>query len=139
MTESRAGSAVIGLNLGTKLSRYLIVGGVAALTEWSLFAMLHFRFGIDYLLAAALAFVVALAVNYVLSLRFVFVGGRHRKELELFLVLTVSLVGVGVNLGVLVLLVEAFSVHVMLSKIVGTGAGFFWNFFARHWWVFHRH
>ena len=124
--------------LVNKLMRYFVVGGVAALTEWSVFAVLHFGTGTNYLISAVVAFAIALAVNYVLGLQLVFEGGRHHRRTEVMLVVFVSLLGVAINLGVLALLVEAFSIHAMIAKIAGTGAAFFWNFFARHWWVFQR-
>ena len=55
--------------------RYFVVGGVAALTEWSVFAILHFGTGTNYLISAVVAFAIALAVNYVLHLQLVFEGG----------------------------------------------------------------
>jgi putative flippase GtrA len=123
--------------LVTSLFRYGVVGGVAALTEWAVYALFLYTLGFNYLVAALVAFVVATAVNYVLSLRFVFRGGRHRRLKEATLVYVVSTIGLGINLSVLYICVAQLGMHEMISKIIGTGFAFLWNFSARHVWVFH--
>lgn len=121
-----------------KLSRYFVVGGVAAIVEWLTFAGLYYAMVADYVGSAVLAFAVAWTVNYWLSLKFVFIGGRHSRTLEALYVALVSIVGAGVNIGAMVVLVEWFGMPVMPAKIFGTGASFFWNFLIRHFWIFAR-
>jgi putative flippase GtrA len=56
-----------------------MVGNVAVLTEWAVFASLLYLISFGYLMSAVIAFFVATTVNYVLSLIFVFYGGRHTR------------------------------------------------------------
>jgi len=121
-----------------KLSRYFVVGGVAAIVEWLSFAALFYQASVNYVVSAVLAFAVAWAVNYWLSLKFVFTGGRHPKQLEALYVGLVSMVGAGINIGAMVMLVEWAGLPVMPAKIIGTGATFFWNFLVRHFLIFER-
>jgi len=121
-----------------KLSRYFVVGGVAAIVEWLMFAVLFYVASMAYVLSAVLAFAVAWAVNYWLSLKFVFTGGRHPRQLEALYVVLVSIAGAALNIGAMVLLVEWFGLPVMPAKIIGTGTTFFWNFLVRHFWIFER-
>jgi putative flippase GtrA len=60
--------------LVASLLRYSLVGGVAALTEWLVYALFLYQIGLNYLLSALVAFAVATAVNYGLSLVYVFQG-----------------------------------------------------------------
>ncbi len=132
-------AVAINRKLLEKMVRYFLVGGIAALVDWVMFALMHFVLELNYVLSAVLAFVFALAVNYVLGLKMVFTGGRHRRETEILLVTLVSIAGAGINVGTLVVLVEGFAWHTMIAKVAGTGAAFLWNFYARHRWIFHPH
>ncbi len=121
-----------------KLSRYFVVGGVAAIVEWAAFAALFYRTPMDYVMSAVVAFTLAWLVNYALSLKFVFASGRHPRQLEILYVAVVSIVGAGINIGAMVVLVEWLGLPVMPAKIIGTGTTFFWNFLLRHYWIFAR-
>jgi putative flippase GtrA len=115
-----------------------MVGGVAALTEWLVYALFLYQIGLNYLLSALVAFAVATTVNYGLSLAYVFQGGRHHRFKEAVLVYVVSTIGLAINVAALYVSVEHFDVHPMFAKIIGTGCAFLWNFSARHAWVFHH-
>ncbi len=116
--------------------RYVGVGGTAALVEWMSFAFLIGPPQLHYLAAAAASFIVATAVNYVLSTRFVFVRGRHPAHKELFLLYLVSAIGLVINLLLMSFFVGRLSFSAMPAKITATGIVFFWNFGARKFWVF---
>ena len=55
--------------------RYFVVGGVAACVDFGLFFVAVMWFGVDWFPAAAVSFVAATAVNYLLSVVFVFESG----------------------------------------------------------------
>ncbi len=55
-----------------QLFRYTFVGGVAFIVDFSSLFVLTDFFGIYYLISAALAFILGLATNYVLSIIWVF-------------------------------------------------------------------
>src|SRR5215212_3811485 len=82
-----------------KIARYFVVGGIAALLDFGLFGILLFAFGKQYWFgAAAISFVAATAINYVLSIKIVFSQGvRFSRTNEILLVFLVSFVGLGVN------------------------------------------
>ena len=120
----------------SKFTRYFFVGGFSALTEWCAFASLVYLAQVNYVLSGVLSFLIATGVNYVLSLRFVFDERRYRQEMEIALIYVVSIIGAGINIGIMVVLVEMFSVHTMLAKILGTGSAFLWNFLTRYLWIF---
>ena len=119
------------------IARYFVVGGVAACVDVGLF-MLFARFlGLPYQPVAAATFVLATLVNYLLSVRFVFVSGvRFGRKSEIVLVYAVSAVGLGLNALMLWAGVEAAHASLLASKLAATATVFFWNYFARRHFVF---
>lgn len=120
-----------------KIVRYALVGGVAAGVDFALFALFAGLLGLNYLWVAAGSFLVATAVNYLLSVRHVFVSGvRFRRETEIAMVFLVSGVGLLLNQVFLWLCVETLGLGLLVSKILATGSVFLWNFGARNYFVF---
>lgn len=119
-----------------KAMRYFLVGGAAALVEWGTFAVLVYGLAAPLALSAVIGFVTATLANYLLSLRFVFVGRAHRRLVEVTLVYAVSGVALVVNFVVFIGLVESAGIEPMLGKIVGTGVAFGVNFLLRYVLVF---
>lgn len=119
-----------------QLFSYFIVGGVAALVEWSSFYFLNFIASLNYLLSVALAFLLATGVNYLLCIFFVFDRGRHPLHLESFLIYFVS--GIGLLLNVLLMFGMHGMLHIpaMQAKIISTGLVFIWNFMSRKVFIF---
>ena len=70
-----------------RIGRYFVVGGVAACMDIGLFMLFAQHYAFPYLRVAAATFVFATLVNYVLSVRFVFMSGvRFRRRWEIALV-----------------------------------------------------
>lgn len=117
---------------------YALVGAAASLSDWFMFGMAHDVFGVHYVAAAAMSLVAATLLNYVLSVRYVFMSGRFRRSLEIFLVYSVSTVGMGLNIGLMVLFVELSGLAPLAAKMAATCLVFSWNFLARRYLVFGR-
>lgn len=119
------------------IARYFVVGGIAACVDIGLFMLLARGMGLPYQPVAAATFVLATLVNYVLSVRFVFVSGaRFGRKSEIALVYVVSAVGLGINALMLWAGVEIAHASLLVSKLAATGTVFFWNYFARRHLVF---
>ena len=120
-----------------RIARYFVVGGVAACVDIGLFMLFAQYFGLPYLRVSAASFVVATLVNYLLSIRFVFVSGqRFRRRWEVALVFLVSGIGLVLNQAILAFCVESLKLSLLFSKLAATGVVFFWNYFARRVLVF---
>jgi putative flippase GtrA len=120
-----------------RIARYFAVGGVAACVDIGLFMLFAQHFGLPYLRVSAASFVVATLVNYLLSIRFVFVSGkRFRRRWEVALVFLVSAIGLVLNQAILAFCVESLALSLLFSKLAATGVVFFWNYFARRVLVF---
>jgi putative flippase GtrA len=125
-------------DIGRKFQRYFLVGGASALVDWLFFSVFLYLAGFHYLLAGTGSFVFATAMNYVLSVRYVFDNGRYSRRKEVALVYLVSGISILINLGVLSGLIEFMAMHPLLAKVFGTASAFGWNFGARYFWIFKR-
>ena len=120
-----------------KLARYFGVGATAAAVDISLFTLFAGHFGYNYLIVGTITFVLATAVNYMLSVRFVFESGiRFARHHEVLLVFGISAVGLALNQLVLYLGIGVLRMDLLLSKLAATGAVFGWNYTARSRFVF---
>jgi putative flippase GtrA len=120
-----------------RLFRYLLVGGTAALLDWSLFWVLAVLVGIHYLLAACLSFIAATLLNYVLSILHVFESeARFTRNQEVALVFFVSAIGLAINQLAMWIFVGLLGFKLLLSKITATGIVFGWNYTVRAHYVF---
>ena len=122
--------------LSRQFIRYVAVGGTAALVEWISFYGCNYLLSLHYLLAVAIAFVLATGTNYALSILFVFTQGRHSIRLEAFLVYLVSGVGLLMNMVLMWGMHGLLDIHAMLSKIIATGIVLIWNFTSRKLFIF---
>lgn len=102
-----------------------------------LFMLFAGYLGLPYLRVAAATFVLATLVNYVLSIRFVFLSGtRFGRGWEVFLVFAVSAVGLALNQAILAAAVELGHFPLFLAKVTATAMVFFWNYLARRHFIF---
>ena len=135
--RSGASSSTTFFAEGRSLARYFAVGGAAACVDIGLFMLFAGALGLPYLRVAAATFVLATLVNYLLSVRFMFVSGqRFRRRWELALVYAVSAVGLALNAAILWVAVEVAGLGLLAAKLTATGMVFFWNYIARRRFVF---
>ena len=118
--------------LAIQLLRYMVAGGVAFVADVAVLALLTQGLGVHYLIAAAVAFLLGMAINYAISVRWVF---KYRSvdnpRYEQLLFLTIGLIGLLMN--ELVLLVGTHWLHwfYLHSKLLATTVVLGWNFGAR--------
>lgn len=124
--------------LHSTLLRYIGVGGTAAIVDLGVFQTLSIILPAwHYLLCSTISFLIATWVNYLLSIRFVFLSGaQYGRSGEITLVYLVSLLGLAVHHATFYYAVEFLSLPILLGKISGMGCAFFWNFSSRRYWIF---
>jgi putative flippase GtrA len=122
-----------------QLFRYLFVGGGAFLVDFgSLYVFTEFA-GLHYLMAAALAFLLGLFTNYLLSVSWVFASRRMENRWVEFAVFgLIGVVGLGLNELIMWQCTESLGLHYLVSKLVAAAVVMFWNFFARKYALFRR-
>lgn len=120
-----------------QLFRYGIVGGLAFVVDYGNLWILTELFGLHYLLSAAIAFILGLTCNYLLSTRFVFGESRLNNAWAEFAgFLIIGLVGLALNELIMYVTHGLMGMHYMLGKIISTIIVFFWNFLARRFMLF---
>ena len=114
---------------------YLIIGGTAALFEWSLVYLFNLRWGWNYLVATAAAYLCSTVCHYLATNIWVFTSGvRYSKKKEFSLVLIVSTLGLLFNVLLMRIFVGGLGLPVMLSKIAASAIVTIWNYFSRKKW-----
>jgi putative flippase GtrA len=112
--------------------RYLIVGGLAFGVDFGTLWGLSSGLGIHYLVSAAIAFLLGLAVNYLLSTVWVFSQRRMLdRRREFFVFAGIGVLGLGLNELGLWILAGGVGLDYRIAKLFTTGVVFAWNFIAR--------
>ncbi len=120
-----------------QLLRYAVVGGISFVVDYGSLWLLTEKAGLPYLWSAAIAFILGLICNYLLSTAWVFGESRIKNAWGEFLAFAIiGVVGLGLNELIMYGCTDGLGFHYMLSKIVSTGIVFFWNFLARRFLVF---
>ncbi len=126
-------------NLIKQLILYGIVGGVAFIADYGCLWILTEYYHCHYLLSAAIAFILGLAINYVLSTKWVFIDRKYESRWVEFLFFTfIGIVGLILNEILIFVVSRVFTKHYMIGKIISTIVVFFWNFLARKYLLFKK-
>jgi len=120
-----------------QMFRYLFVGGAAFIVDFlSLFVLTDF-FGIYYLISAAIAFILGLIVNYMLSISWVFNKRKlNKRHIEFGVFALIGIVGLGLNEVFIWFFTQDLQIYYLMSKILAAVIILFWNFFARKFILF---
>ena len=114
----------------TEFIRFCIVGGATFVIDYGLLFYLTEYAGIEYLISSALSFTVAVAVNYVLCLLFVFTNSRNgTKQFVLFILSSIG--GLIINQFSMYFLVEVMLMYYMAAKIIATIVVTLWNYITK--------
>lgn len=118
-------------NVFIQFFRYIFVGGFAfvadAATLWLCEKFMH------YMIAAAIAFVVGVAVNYILSVCFVFSETEQVKsKVKEFIVYgVIGVIGLLITEAIMYICTDIIGMYFLLSKIIAAVIVLVWNFAAR--------
>ncbi|MCI8404706.1 MAG: GtrA family protein [Clostridia bacterium] len=118
-------------NVFIQFFRYIFVGGFAFLADA---AVLWFcEMFMNYMIAAAIAFVVGLTVNYILSVRLVFSGNERiaGKAAEFIIYGIIGAAGLVITEAVMYFFTDICGLYFLLSKIAAAAIVLVWNFAAR--------
>lgn len=121
-----------GSPLPAQIARFTLVGGLCFLIDYGLLALLVEAAGWPALAASAVSFSVSVAVNYLLSVRFVFrrrEGLDRRRELAVFLLM--SVLGLGLNQALMLAGVRLLRIHYLIVKPAATILVMAYNFVSR--------
>ena len=122
---------------------YFSVGGVSALVEWTLFALLLYLLDMTYPVATTLAFIVSTTTNWYLGRTFTFKDSeayKGKSVKEYLLVFLVSAIGLGFNILLMYFFVDVLGMNTKImqtsAKVISTGIVFIWNFLSRKFLIY---
>lgn len=120
-----------------QLFRYGIVGGISFVVDWGTLMLLTEVAGVHYMASAAIAFVLGLTCNYLLSTRWVFGESKiGSKWAEFAAFAVIGIVGLILNELIIYVCTDMAGWHYLVGKILSTVLVFFWNFLARRFLIF---
>ena len=124
-------------NTLVQLFRYLWVGGISFIIDYtSLFIFTEYLY-INYLISAAIAFILGLTTNYQLCTIWVFDNSRLNNKLSEFTIFSIiGIIGLGLNEIIIYVCSEFLNFYYMISKLISTAVVFFWNFGGRKYILF---
>lgn len=109
---------------------YLVVGGIATVTEWLIFYVFN-KTVVHYIAATVIAYLLSTFVNWLFGRLLVFKKNRPSVFKEIVSVYLTSIGGLLLNLIIMWVLVDGLHFNKMISKISATAIVFFYNFFVR--------
>lgn len=124
--------------------RFMVVGMLGTIIDFSLFAVLSIQLGIPMLLANTLSYSAGIVNNYIFHRFWTFADRPQRAAARQFSQFAgVSLGALVINNLIVLLLASLFSklfmdstLGVVFAKIFAIGVGLSWNFLANHFWTF---
>ncbi len=124
-------------NTVVQLFRYTFVGGVAFIFDFGSLFILTEYIKIYYLVSAAIAFIIGLTINYLLSISWVF--SKHSiksKHFEFFIFAFIGVIGLALNEFFIWFFTDIAKLHYLYSKLISTAFIYLWNFFMRKYILF---
>ena len=124
--------------------RFLLVGMLGTLVDFSLFAVLHLLLGAPALFANTLSYSAGIVNNYTFHRKWTFALRPHKAAGRQFSQFVgVSLTALLANNLIVLLLAPSLSalfanpaLGALLAKLFAIGLGTVWNFLANHLWTF---
>ena len=138
LVEHFSGTSMIGYFKGdskrthVQLFRYGFVAAAAFAVDFGVLALLASDFHVNYLLAAAVSFILGLVTNYVLSTVWVFsaYSARNRKY-EFGIFALTGIVGLALTEVLIWFFTSPLHLYYLLSKLIAAFIVVIWNFSAR--------
>lgn len=128
-----------------QILKFAVVGGISFVVDFLVYAISVNVLSIHYIIAGVLGFVISVIVNYVLSMKFVFVSKDDMsKQSEFVIFVILSLIGMVLNSVILYVCIDLIYMHWMwlqglisikimnlAAKIIATGIVMVYNFVTR--------
>ncbi|MBA4348165.1 MAG: hypothetical protein C0413_04875 [Clostridiales bacterium] len=127
-------------SLGERIPVQAIKYGLAAfggfLADYTALLTLKEWLGLHYLVAVPIAFVVGIAVNYLIGIWVVFRRGKLPLAKELVLFLTISLLALSITEGSMYLLTDLLKIDYRISRLISGAVTYLFNFFSRRFLIY---
>ena len=130
--------------LGGEVLRFALTGGVCFLVEFAALVALRDGAGMDTLLATPIAFLISVALNYLLCMAWVFRGARDGGAAAKVGFALTSLIGLLLNEGLMLLFRVLFGEDAVIATLLGRNISMYmvnkclatalvmiWNYFTK--------
>lgn len=114
-----------------ELVRFGVTGGVCFLVEFAALTLLVELLHMPVLWATALAFLISVAVNYALCVKWVFTGAKGGSGRVRLQFLVTSGMGLGLNELLMWLMNIRLGVQYQLAKVIATLIVMIWNYVTK--------
>lgn len=125
--------------------KFAVVGGISFLVDFTVYTVLCNGLHIHYMIAGVLGFTVSVVVNYLLSMRYVFLSKEDmRKDKEFLIFVVLSLIGMFINAILLFFCIDILYLNLgcmkqllsiewmnIVAKVFATGVVMVFNFVTR--------
>ena len=125
--------------------KFTAVGGISFFVDFTVYTIMCNVLHIHYIIAGVLGFTVSVVVNYILSMRYVFLSKDDmRKDKEFFIFVVLSLMGMFLNIILLYLCIDILYSNLgylkqllsnewmnIVAKVFATGVVMVFNFITR--------
>ena len=112
----------------TRLLKYATVGVGTLSLDLALLYLFTDVWGVQYVLAAGVAFLISVSVNYLIARKFVFKHSLRSARAGYANFILIASVGLVVVTGGMYLLVEQTSLGVFAARLVVAGVAGVWNY-----------
>ena len=120
-------------NPGTQqFLKFAVVGLISFAVDWLLLVVLTDLCHVDYLMSTSVSFIVSVALNYALSVRYVFPHRddmSRKREFTIFAIL--SAIGLGLTDVFMFVGVTMLNIAYQAMKIIATFCVTWYNYFSR--------
>lgn len=107
---------------------YVICGGLATLFDWSAFYIASYIVGLSYLYAVILSFTIGSFINYTLNKINTFKNKHKSIFVQFSVYLSGALTALLITCCQMIVFIEYFHFHPMVSRIIITGNMLFYNY-----------
>ncbi len=119
-----------------QLFKFGLVGGSGYLINLAVFAVLDGSLGLNHVVAAVGAFIVAISNNFLWNRYWTFGPGEGPAHFQAARFFTVSLASLGLNLAILQLLVANHVTGELTAQAIAVAAAMPFNFLGNKLWAF---
>lgn len=118
--------------------RFLCVGGVATIFDWSTFYLFNQIVGTHYQFALVAAWLIGTLVHYSLNRFFTFRSKARQVGIQLTAHIGVSVVSLGMSALSMYILVDVVLLNPMLGRVLTTGVMFMFNYLFHKYFTFNE-
>lgn len=114
-----------------ELMRFALTGGVCFIAEFICLTMMVEWLKVPVLWATAIAFLISVALNYAMCVKWVFLGAKDGGAGVKATFLLTSGVGFGLNELFMWLMTGPMAIHYMIAKVISTLLVMIWNYITK--------